>query len=69
MKPLQALIMIVLALALYSYGIYQAALYYNPIKMQIEVNDWKIRNTKCHWQLLEAHQENKKLRKLLKLKK
>ena len=55
-------------IGVYTTCVWHTALHYYPVKLEIELSDWKQRNIDCHWQLLEEHQENKKLRKLLKLK-
>mgnify|MGYP003649485559 CR=1 FL=1 len=64
----QAILAMLIVIGIYTICVWHSALHYYPIKMQIEVNDWKQRNTECHWQLLDSQARNKKLRERLKLK-
>ena len=68
LSEIQAILLMLIIIGVYTTCVWHTALHYYPVKLEIELSDWKQRNTDCHWQLLEEHQENKKLRKLLKLK-
>ena len=68
LSEIQAILLMLIIIGVYTTCVWHSALHYYPVKLEIELSDWKQRNTDCHWQLLEAHQENKKLRELLKLK-
>ena len=59
--PQVALLIYVLLLGAYSYGIWQWAKYTIPIDQQIEINDLEKRLENCHWQLLDRNVEVKKL--------
>tara|TARA_R110002020_G_scaffold113252_6_gene260580 strand:+ start:1372 stop:1596 length:225 start_codon:yes stop_codon:yes gene_type:complete len=68
LSEIQAILVMLIIIGIYTLGVWHAAIHYYPIKLQVEVNDWQQRSTNCHWELLETHQENKKLRELLNLK-
>jgi len=68
MRKALLLTLFTLVLSLYTYCIWQTAVSFHPVQQQIEINDWQKRNTNCHWQLLKANSEIKKLEELLNLK-
>lgn len=68
LTPISALLIFLILLATYSFCIWQTAITFHPVQQEIEIKDWKKRTTKCHWQLLEANAEIKKLEELLNLK-
>ena len=63
LTPIGALLIYVILLATYSFCIWQTAITFYPVQQEMEINDWKKRCEKCHWQLLKANQELEKQNK------
>lgn len=62
LTPFGALLIFLILLATYSFGIWQTAIIYHPVQQKMEIDDWRKRCEKCHWQLLKANQKLKKLK-------
>ena len=67
LSEIQAILLMLIVIGVYTWGVWHTALHYYPIKLEIELSDWKQRNTDCHWQLLERNAEIKSLTKRLEL--
>ena len=63
LNPLGALLIYMVLLATYSFCVWQTAITFYPVQQEMEINDWKKRCEKCHWQLLKANGELEKLNK------
>ena len=63
LTPNIALLVYLILLATYSFCIWQTAITFYPVQQQMEINDWKNRCEKCHWQLLKTNSELKNLKK------
>ena len=57
LTPNTALLIYLILLATYSVCVWQTAITFHPVQQQIEIDDWKKRCEKCHWQLLKANGE------------
>tara|TARA_R100000808_G_C2141025_1_gene148852 strand:+ start:136 stop:351 length:216 start_codon:yes stop_codon:yes gene_type:complete len=62
LNPISALLIYLIILATYSFCVWQTAIVFYPVQQQIEINDWKKRCDKCHWQLLKANGEIENLK-------
>ena len=60
LTPNTALLIYLILLATYSVCVWQTAITFHPVQQQIEIDDWKKRCEKCHWQLLKANGELEK---------
>jgi hypothetical protein len=60
LTPNTALLIYLILLATYSVCVWQTAITFYPLQQQIEIDDWKKRCEKCHWQLLKANGELEK---------
>ncbi len=57
LTPVAALVLYIILLGVYSYGVWQTAITFYPVEQQIEINDLNKRLENCHWQLLERNAE------------
>ena len=55
LTPNLALVLYLILLATYSVCVWQTAIIFHPVQQQIEIDDWKKRCEKCHWQLLKQN--------------
>jgi len=51
------LLIYVILLGAYTYGVWQSAKYLIPTEQEMEIKDLEIRLENCHWQLLERNAE------------